>query len=57
MNNIQTIQAPTLGEFETVFNQVFPDMYDDNLEIIKNVHPFFDKSSGRINFKAIIRKK
>ena len=35
---IQTITAPTLGEFEELLNKIFPDFTDDEVQIVKNVH-------------------
>jgi len=37
MSNIQTIIAPTLGDLENLFDQIFPDVTDDDIEIVQNV--------------------
>jgi len=55
MNTIQVISAPTLGQFETLFNTIFPDATDNDIEIIENVHRDTD-ADGKQIFTAKVRR-
>ncbi len=55
--DIQTLKAPTIGEFENLFNQVFHNCTDEDFEVIQKIHPEFCPEQNEFMLVGKFRRK